>query len=425
MPVSEQVLGMNARNYLYIRKYNSRAAHRIADNKLLSKKALLKADLPTAAPLAVFRNMGSMKKFDWSKLPHKGFAIKPARGYGGEGIIVFANWQGTYGETVSGEIVTVKDLQTHILDILDGKFSLQTLPDWGYVEELITPHPFSKRLAAVGLPDIRVIVFNQIPVMAMMRVPNQKSHGKANLMQGAIALGIDLRTGITFSSYTKKGSTPRYLSGTKVKAKGIRIPDWRQVLLYASKAARACELGWAGIDMVMDAERGHLILEVNARPGLAIQLVNKASLRTRVERVENLKPMTHARAVDLAQSLFAQDFADKVDMAPKILGRREAVILHKNEDTVLLADIDIQSEHCLIDRKLAKSLKIPVLETPLVIKNRKSEKSYKAVTLRYTLMGQKFKVTAGITNLDDNVSKVILGTDGIKGFLVNPEKKQS
>ncbi len=422
MPVSDQVLGMNARNYLYIRKYNSQVAHTIADNKLLTKKALLNKDLPTSPPLVVFKSQKMLKRFDWKLLPKNGFAIKPARGYGGEGITLFTSWEGTYGMTISGKRLTIKDLQTHILDILDGKYSLQNMPDWAYVEDLIKTHPFNKRLTSSGLPDIRVIVFNKIPVMAMVRVPNEKSQGKANLMQGALALGVDLRTGITFSSYTKKGRYPRFLPGTRLKAKGIRIPNWHQLLLYASMAADACELGLGGIDMVLDGEKGHVILEVNARPGLSIQLVNRASLRTRLERVENLKPMTSERAVALAQSLFAQEFADKVDLTPKVLGTKEAVILRGKDEQVQLADINTSMDNCLIDRKLARKLKLETLDKEILVKSHKGVKKYKAVRLRYVLMGRLFKVLAGVTDLSNNENKIILGTSGVKGFLINPEK---
>jgi len=63
------------------------------------------------------------------------------------------------------------------------------------VEERIKIHPMFLSLTKWGTPDVRVIVYNRVPVMAMLRVPTEKSGSKANLQQGAIGLGIDLATG--------------------------------------------------------------------------------------------------------------------------------------------------------------------------------------------------------------------------------------
>ena len=42
MAVSKNILGMNARNFLFVRKYNSNESKRIADDKLEMKNAELK-----------------------------------------------------------------------------------------------------------------------------------------------------------------------------------------------------------------------------------------------------------------------------------------------------------------------------------------------------------------------------------------------
>ena len=51
-------------------------------------------------------------------------------------------------------------------------------------------------------------------------------------------------------------------------------------------AADRAELGYVGADIVVDARRGPVILELNARPGLAVQLANRAGLIPRLEAVE-------------------------------------------------------------------------------------------------------------------------------------------
>ncbi|MRR31196.1 alpha-L-glutamate ligase-like protein, partial [bacterium] len=49
-------------------------------------------------------------------------------------------------------------------------------------------------------------------------------------------------------------------------------------------------LGYLGVDLVIDRDRGPLLLELNARPGLAIQLANRHGLRTRLDQVDRALP---------------------------------------------------------------------------------------------------------------------------------------
>ena len=58
-------------------------------------------------------------------------------------------------------------------------------------------------------------------------------------------------------------------------------------------AARSYELtglGYQGVDLVLDKDKGPLILELNARPGLNIQIANRAGLLTRLQLVEQHAP---------------------------------------------------------------------------------------------------------------------------------------
>ena len=45
-------------------------------------------------------------------------------------------------------------------------------------------------------------------------------------------------------------------------------------------------LGYLGVDLLLDREKGPLLLELNARPGLAIQMANKSGLFGRLDRIE-------------------------------------------------------------------------------------------------------------------------------------------
>jgi predicted ATP-grasp superfamily ATP-dependent carboligase len=52
------------------------------------------------------------------------------------------------------------------------------------------------------------------------------------------------------------------------------------------QVAAAVGLGYLGVDIVLDPRRGPLLLEANARPGLAIQHANAAGLVPRLQEIE-------------------------------------------------------------------------------------------------------------------------------------------
>jgi alpha-L-glutamate ligase-like protein len=287
MTLSSSILGMNARNRLYL-IYNNRAGRKIADSKLLTKKRLSKAGLPVPKVLKIFKTPQDVFNFDWTQLPES-FVLKPVSGFGGQGIIIIRNRAKYAGEwwTITGEKIDIPTLRLHALDILAGQYSLHNLPDWAFLEERIKIAGIFRKYAYRGTPDVRVIVFNKVPVMAMLRLPTKESEGKANLHQGAIGVGIDLATGITNYAVCR-GKFLKYIPGTKRKVNGIKLPYWNTILTLAAKAQEAVpELGYVGVDIVYDKAHGPMILELNARPGLEIQNANLTPLKRRLERVEN------------------------------------------------------------------------------------------------------------------------------------------
>ena len=63
------------------------------------------------------------------------------------------------------------------------------------------------------------------------------------------------------------------------------VPSFARVLEIAVAATDVTGLGYVGADVVVDAQRGPVILELNARPGLAIQAANRAGLLPRLRAV--------------------------------------------------------------------------------------------------------------------------------------------
>ncbi|MBF4390986.1 sugar-transfer associated ATP-grasp domain-containing protein, partial [Vibrio anguillarum] len=68
----------------------------------------------------------------------------------------------------------------------------------------------------------------------------------------------------------------------------LQVPHWKKLLTLASSAWEMTGLGYMGTDMVLDKEEGPMVLELNARPGLAIQIANGAGLLPRLQHIESL-----------------------------------------------------------------------------------------------------------------------------------------
>lgn len=419
MPVSNALLGMNARNYQYIRKYNRRSHKLVADDKLLTKQRLLQAHVPTNAILANFTSLQDVRNFDWTTI-REDFAIKPAHGYGGRGIVIVRNWNGHTGTIDKGRKAAVPDLERIIFGTLDGEHSLNNLPDSAFIEEKINSHNFFKKYASKGVPDIRMIVCNKVPVMAMMRLPTMYSDGKANLHLGALGVGIDMRTGIT--TYGVVGNQPvTHIPGTKTKVRGIKIPFWEDILRISVEAQVCSKLGFTGVDIVIDNNKGPLILEINARPGLGIQIANKASLRTRLERIENLKVQTVERGVELAKKLFAEESLEEVADRSAILSVIEKVTIFGNtKKQTVRAKIDTGAYRTSIDSDLVDALGLDPHGTFVRVRSGSGRQKRRTVKLRFKLKGKEIETIATYTPRGHLRFPVIIGRKDMKGFLVDP-----
>ena len=122
--------------------------------------------------------------------------------------------------------------------------------------------------------------------MAMLRLPTRQSLGKANLHQGAIGVGIHLKTGMTIDGVHENKKIIEH-PDTNEPIAGLQVPDWQEVLCLAAKCSEMTGLGYLGVDIVLDSQRGPLILEINARPGLSIQVANEQGMLPRLKKIED------------------------------------------------------------------------------------------------------------------------------------------
>lgn len=356
------LLGMNSRNLEFIRPCNKKSAKRFADNKILSKRLLKKGGIPVPGLIAKISNIEQLENFDWQTLP-SGFAIKPNRGFGGEGIlVVYGKKKGRDDAWIKadGSLVTIDDLKNHIRNIIDGSFSFSNISDIAFFEERLQLLKLFKPYSYRGIPDIRVIVYNKVPVMAMLRLPTKDSNGKANLQQGAIGVGIDLATGVTTTAVQGKGKMIEHVPGKRLVLSGIRIPYWKDILTLAVKAQELSGLGFLGADVAIDSEQGPVVLELNARPGLSIQIANYAGLKERLLRVKGLKIKTAEKGVRMGMDLFGGEVEEEVEgiSGKKVIGTVEKVKLIGKDGKEIEVDakIDTGAYSSSIDVELAKEL---------------------------------------------------------------------
>ncbi|AHE65682.1 alpha-L-glutamate ligase-like protein [Legionella oakridgensis] len=294
------VLSINQRNSDFVLRYNKRKFYPLVDDKLKTKQLALQAGIAVPPLYQIIDTEHQLKKLDALLEPYQDFVIKPARGAGGDGIIVIVNRVlGRYRQ-INGKLLTSQELNYHLSCLLSGAYSLGGHPDYAIIEHRVIVDPIFAEVSYEGVPDIRVITLLGYPAIAMLRLPTRQSDGKANLHQGAIGTGINLATGITFGGVFHNDLVD-YHPDTLNSINGIQIPYWDKILEIAASAYELTGLGYLGVDIVLDEKHGPLMLELNARPGLNIQIANRDGALHRYRMIE-----THVAALKEKESVAAR-----------------------------------------------------------------------------------------------------------------------
>lgn len=286
------VLGLNERNIVFTQGENPRVLYPLVDDKLKTKRLCRLAGIPVASVFGKAECHGEVEELVEQLRGESNFVLKPAMGAMGNGILVVHEATEIGWKTTSGRAITFEDLDYHCESIISGLYALGGRQDIAFAEERLRVHPEFENISFQGVPDVRVIVFRGVPVMAMTRLPTRSSGGRANLHQGAVGAGIDLATGRT--NHAVIASAPITMHPDTGKSViSFAIPLFEEALHNAILATDQTGLGYVGADVVIDATRGAMILELNARPGLGIQLANRRGLRPRLEAIRaRLRPGT-------------------------------------------------------------------------------------------------------------------------------------
>lgn len=425
---SKRILGINARNQLYIRPSGFKRAIRILDNKLVTKRVLKKAGVPTPETLGVIRSHRDLYGFDWERLPSS-FVLKPNRGYTGRGIVmVYGKKKGERFAWVRADrsVLRIRDLHAQTRNILEGDYTKTGLPDVAYFEERLKVAKVFKHYSSRGIPDIRVIVYHKIPVMAQLRLPTIRSEGKANLHLGAIGVGIDMATGVTTHAILNN-SFIEYIPGTRLSPRGIKVPYWTKILTLAHHAQVATRVNFVGVDIAIDRDKGPVVIELNTRPGLAIQIANLAPLGERLERVRGLRVQSAKRAVSIARDLFGGEVSeeDLEEVAgKKIIGANEAVeiIAGAGRRVETTAKIDTGAYRSVIAQTVADALNVTHIERYKVVRSALGKEERPIVKIVLKLRGESIETEAFVADREEMKRDVIVGRRDLKRFLVDSAK---
>ncbi len=295
------ILGMNARNYYVISKHNKRSLYPLVDDKVQTKTLADSININTPHKIGVIEHQYEVKDLLKIVAGHSEFVIKPAHGSQGKGVLVIKQYADDKFTTSSGKVLGFKEVYQHVSNVLSGLYSLGGQYDVALIEELVHFSDAFADYSYQGIPDVRLIIYKGYPILAMMRLATKESDGRANLHQGAVGVGLDIRTGKAVRAVLHNMPVEIH-PDTGVDLMTLQVPFWREHLLIGSQAYEMTGLGYMGADIVLDSERGPMMLELNARPGLAIQIANGRGLKQVIKKVDKYYP----------QNLSAQERVDYV-----------------------------------------------------------------------------------------------------------------
>ncbi len=309
------LLGLNERNSEYIMRLNPRHFYPRVDDKVLTKKLALEAGMAVPDLYGVIRSQREVRQFADIVAEQDSFVVKPAQGSGGDGIIVVTGRSKRKRDSfrlANGLLVSQDEIEHHISNTVGGQYSLSGNPDAALIEYCVKFDPVFEDVSYQGVPDVRIIVYRGYPTMAMVRLPTRASDGKANLHQGAVGAGVNMASGATLSGVHHNSIVEDH-PDTGALIAGLIIPQWDFILQSAARCYEVTGLGYLGVDMVIDRNCGPLILEMNARPGLNIQIANSTGILHRLNRVDEL--FDAAATPDERAAFAKREFAPGTDRA--------------------------------------------------------------------------------------------------------------
>ena len=405
------ILWQNARNLKYIWEYNDNFARNLADNKIKTKEFLSAKGVNVPESLAIIKNHNELDKFDYQTLSPP-FVIKPNAWFWWQWILIFESLDAD-GNFVTKKwtVYTKQTLEHHLREILDGFFSLSWTRDKIIIEKKIELDEGIELIWKYGLPDIRVIVFKLVPVIAMLRIPTEESWWTANTHSWACAVWIDIWSGILtyITHYNKVIKSVPWIWDIR----WLKIPYWEDILKMSAKLQKITNIWYLACDIVLDKNQWPSLLEVNIRPGLSVQVANLAPLASRLRKLDGVSITSEEKWVRLWMDLFWGDIEDKIESISwkRILWQLEYISICIGEKHhQYIAEISISEKDNIIDSSFVTDiLKIEISE----INNNK-------IRLKYKLLWEEQTADFLIWTLSDH--NIVLWRRSLRWDLIDPNK---
>ncbi|MCF6283755.1 MAG: ATP-grasp domain-containing protein [Candidatus Hydrogenedentes bacterium] len=281
--IFDSIYGLNRRNRELVRRLNTARDIALANDKVASKRLLQAQGVPVAKEVAVIHYPHAVEGVlaGLEDRAH-GVVVKPSQGTQGRGVNIFMEVRDDGLVRADGSVMSLQDFRFLVATITSGEYTYGRPSDCALLEDRLRPSRSWILPGLPGAPDLRIVVHKGVPILAMARLPTLASEGRANLHQGGVGLGVDLRTQKSTYGIWKDRSIERH-PDTGDEVTGRDVEGLADCVRMAADCAKAIPLGYMGVDLMLDERRGPCVIEVNARPGLAIQIANRIGLGSVLE----------------------------------------------------------------------------------------------------------------------------------------------
>ena len=174
------------------------------------------------------------------------------------------------------------------------------------------------------------------------------------------------------------------------------------------------------IDICLDKTSGPVLLEINARAGLGVQIANLAPLRRRLERIEGIRVTNPTKGVRIAKDMFGNTVEKEIETlsGKPVIGTEENIeLIQKSGIHHLSAKIDTTRTRSIIDQETAKKI-------GLLNKEEEYDDEKSTLKIKFSLKGHRIQTIVDIEDIDSEKHKLIIGTRDLSNFLIETTIKQ-
>ncbi len=427
------ILWIHKRNNNYIKKFNPQKGIRLAKNKIKTKKFLYERWIPVPKTLFECKSESDRLQFDFTQIRSTQFVLKPNKWSKWEGIVIVQDMKRTtsaeqqyswwdkirgldrkiilsgYMFLIKGIWISEYELKKQMIGIFKGLYNQSHIHDTLLIEEKLIPWKGFELFCQYGLADIRIIMFNLVPTIAMLRVPTQESGWKANLAQWGIGLWVDIVTGKITSLYYQWESYHQDFPTEWMFLHNKKVPYRQEILQHSSNIQYFVNSGYLGMDWVI-TEHGPKLLEINARSWLEIQNITGIPLLQIMKKIEDIDVTTPSKWLQISRTLFSTEKINELKDNQIIYLSQTGKIIYRNKEknkiSTVIVTVDLKKNNNYISPMLSQQLQNKQIVSLVVGDN--------AIIIKDI----KFLVSDALVG-----NKVILWSHTLQHYYIKPEHK--